>query len=338
MTAPTYIDEYVELLSCAMGRGAARSYVIARLEASLTDIAIERSCIDAIVLLLVELVASPMLSGRQLSEKVEAFQGAWRPHLNRAYLNDYEVARWRFINTFVMGRLAEGTSLGRCLDIGCGRGCVTSSIVANGFASEAVGIDTADFTSEWRERRSASRGGQRFERVSLRDLDEWLSCSGTFDTILLFYVLHHSDDYFSARTATALRRSLRPGGRVIVLEDSLVLGKEPLADPSGLSPQWCEWANLQKLYPLSVGHDVQAVLDFVAVQLLAGFSDVRMPANYKLGSEWVEFFSKVGYRTVQIENIGFPDDRDIDVPQALFVLRNEDSAGDANAGGSSADS
>lgn len=336
MSRPHYVDEYVELLSCAMTRSAARNYVLGRLGPALMEIGIDRACIGAIEQLLMRLAAPSLLTGQELAEKADAFHSVWRPHLNRAYLSDYEAVRWRFIRQFVFDRLSGGNQLGRCLDVGCGRGCVTSSIVTNGLAVEAVGIDAADFASEWHERRSAAPRGQRFERVPLRELDTWLNGAVPFDTILLFYVLHHSDEYFAARTLGALRRALRPGGRIVVLEDSLVRNQPPIEDPRNLSPQWNEWARVDSLYSLSVGYDVQAILDFVAVQLLAGFADVRMPGNYKPGTDWRDFFAKTGFRTLQMENIGFPAERDIDVPQAFFVLTEDNRGNEGNAAGPAA--
>jgi len=41
---------------------------------------------------------------------------------------------------------------------------------------------------------------------------------------------------------------------------------------------------------------------------------------------WVSLFEKIGFKTVKQENIGFPEGRDIDVPQALFVLETKDDS------------
>lgn len=324
MSKELYNDDYVETLCSAMGRSATRSYVLPRLEHSLARIGIERDCIEAVILLLVGLLGRDAFDGQKLSDEVSKFQDAWRPHLNRVYLSDYEAIRWRFITKYVLDRLQEGKELGRCLDVGCGRGCVTSMLITEHIASEAVGIDAANFESEWRERLSSTTRGQRYQQVSIGDVDDWLKSSGPFDTLLLLYVLHHSDKYRASRTLRALCRNVRPGGRVIVLEDSLVLDRQPLEDPFNLTPVWREWAMSEQLYCLSVGYDAQVVLDFVAVHLLAGFREVRMPCNYRIGSDWVQFFAKLGYETVQMENIGFPEGRDIDVPQAFFVLKPTD--------------
>ena len=59
---------------------------------------------------------------------------------------------------------------------------------------------------------------------------------------------------------------------------------------------------------------------FVAVQLLAGFEEVRMPCHYRTGASWKDFFGKLGYQVIQTGNIGFPANRDIAVPQGFFVF------------------
>ena len=70
----------------------------------------------------------------------------------------------------------------------------------------------------------------------------------------------------------------------------------------------------------SICFDVQVILDFVAVQLLAGFCNVSMPNNYKPSKEWLKLFDQIGFKLLKEVNIGFPSHRDIDVPQALFIL------------------
>ncbi|MCI0562870.1 MAG: class I SAM-dependent methyltransferase, partial [Nitrososphaera sp.] len=279
-------------------------------------------CIEEVILLISSLPRRKTFDGHVLSSKVDAFQKAWRPHLDRAYLRDYEAIRWRFITDYVINRLEGSKTLGKCLDIGCGRGCVTSSLVKSGIATDATGIDGADFESEWRERRTTPLQ-LRYQQVSMRHMEDWVRMAGQFDTFLLLYVLHHSNDYRTARTLRSLHKSIRPGGRVIVLEDSLALDRAPLNDPFNLTSIWSEWANRDQVYCLTAGYDAQVILDFVAVQLLAGFREVSMACNYRLGTDWLEYFGKLGYETVQIENIGFPEKRDIDVPQAFFVLKSK---------------
>jgi SAM-dependent methyltransferase len=303
-----------------MRRGTVRAYVLRRLYESLSRIGIGADCTADILKLLSNLSLGAD-NGSSLAGKVSEFQSLWRRHLDRAYLEGYEETRWNFLSEYVLGKLQDPQSLGRCLDIGCGRGCITAQFATGGRITEIVGIDAADFSSEWRERLSITRRAVRFDRVPVGLLDSWLPTAGQFDTVLMFYVLHHSNELWAARTLRNLRPSLRPQGRIIVLEDSLIGDKPPISDPFKLVDTWHDWAISERLFTLTSAFDAQVVLDFVAVQLLAGYYEVRMPCNYRLGKDWNDFFCQLGYQVVQSENIGFPLNRDIDVPQGFFVLQ-----------------
>jgi len=311
--------EYVAMLQSSMARPEARTFALSRLEVTLSSIGIDPLCRRDILQLLMMLVRDRQISKQELGTAMADFGRRWRTHLDRAYLRDYESTRWEFFRKFVFGKL-PGT-LGRCLDIGCGRGCVTASVVHQGVATEAVGIDEADFGNEWRERLAEYPSNLRFQHVAITDIGKWTLSNGKFDTILLFYVLHHSCDYWSARTLDSISSALKENGRLVILEDSLVEGMPAAEDGHQLCKQWATWMSASPSYILSVGYDVQVILDFVAVQLLARFSAVQMPCNYKTSKAWVEQFDRLGYEVSAVENIGFPAGRDIDVPQGLFILK-----------------
>jgi len=319
----TYADEYAEMLSCAMKRSIVRTYALSRLDISLKEIGIDTDCVTRITKILIDIFNDECFTSAKLSDLILQFQKDWRPHLYRAYFGDYESIRWNFIVNLVLNKLGSfKNNLGRCLDIGCGRGCITESLVSHGRAASAWGIDVIDFSSEWRERKKVI-GTLRLDKVPLQNIGDWLRVSEKFDTVFLFYVLHHSNDYWAARTIREVRQYLKRGGIIVVLEDSLLTDKDPDQenDPYKLTPDWRQWIRNDRPYCLSAGFDVQVILDFVAVQLLAGFREVSMPCNYKLGSDWEKMFDEVGLSVVKKINLGFPKMRDIDVPQAVFILK-----------------
>lgn len=281
--------DYISMLRSAMCRPAVRTFVLSRLEISLESIGIDPLCRTEILQVLMTLVSDATVSKHNLANAMTNFQNRWRTHLDRAYLQGYESTRWDFARKFVFNNLSS--PLGRCLDVGCGRGCVTTSIVEHGIATEAVGIDAADFTNEWRERFASGRRNVSFHRVAVEDIARWALANGKFDTILLFYVLHHSNDYWVAKTLDGISSALKNKGLIIIVEDSFVEDAAPNEDKSQLYQQWAGWTNGTRSYLLSVGYDVQVVLDFVAVQLLARFSDVRMPSNYKTAKEWTSLLN-----------------------------------------------
>ena len=311
------------MLCSAMNRRIVKQYIIKQLPNTLQYIGIDSKCIESILDILSQFNPDAGLTQSRINELISQFHTNWEPHLTRVYRIDYENRRWKFIKDNVVKYLHDGKegSLGRCLDIGCGRGCITSSLLNENYASSIAGIDTVDYSAEWHERRR-DYNWLSFRAFQVKDIGEHLSNIGPpFDTIFFFYVLHHSNDYWGTRTLLEAKRHLSPNGRIVVLEDSLIINApKSEEDEKKLGDIWKEWVTRDTPYCLSVGFDIQVVLDFVAVHLLAGLKNVSMPCNYKLGSEWESLFKDLGLKVIEKVDIGFKNDRDIDVPQGLFVL------------------
>src|SRR5271157_3318142 len=209
--------EYIAMLQSAMCRPEARTFVLSRLELSLESIGIDTLCRRDILRLLMNLVRDKPLVKQEVLQLIGDFERRWHTHLDRAYLRDYEATRWSFFEKFVFSQLPS--SVGRCLDVGCGRGCVTASVVHKGIATEAVGIDETDFSMEWYERFATSRTNISYQHVPVEDIIKWSVSNGKFDTVLLFYVLHHSSDYWVSKTLDSLSSALKKDGCLVILED-----------------------------------------------------------------------------------------------------------------------
>lgn len=338
--AQLYFDEhYVEMLRSAMCRWETRQYVLHRLDDSLRMLKLHEHCVNAIISILTDFVRQPITSS-YLAERLQDFQNEWRVHLDRKYLRDYEATRWDFMSKYVLNLVT--TPVNRCLDVGCGRGCVTATLFQEKLVKSVVGIDASDFKKEWNERvsESATTGKQtksavEYKSVPIGRIESWLEHAGQFELILLFYVLHHSEEYWATKTLDSLKARLGDEGRIIIVEDSLeVDGSVPAAsDPLDLTRIWRQWATSAGAYPLTPAYDAQVLLDFIAVQLLAGFSDVRMPCNYRTNDAWRAYFQQLGYEVENVQYVGFPEGRDIDVPQSVFVLKLPGTAGATNGGG-----
>ncbi|SEO15092.1 Methyltransferase domain-containing protein [Rhodospirillales bacterium URHD0017] len=314
--------EYVVRLGLALRSESVRQFVRARLTRSLASFGAERGCIADVHSLLNAITTRT--TGDELNSAISKFQTSWRVHLNRVYFLDYEATRWEYMHEQVLRKIVPSSRLGRCLDIGCGRGCVTAQLVSSGLADEATGIDAAGFEPEWNERVAiGKRNNLEFARISHLELGDWMQRQPKFDTILLLYVLHHSSDYWVTRTLRSIKEGLAPTSRLIVLEDSCSAERKARFDNEQVADTWQELASNSEVYALTDAYDVQVVLDFVAVQLLAGFKDVEMPCTYKRMDEWEDLFRRVGFAIDQTDYLGFPTKRDIDVPQAYFSLRSQ---------------
>lgn len=313
-------DEYAATLRDAAGNYEVRNYCLGRLSQTLREMGISEACALRIMKLIIDFSSTTELSAKRLAEEVESFQKEWRTHLNRTYLSDYEAVRSRFIAAYVLPALPNTREPRRYLDIGCGRGCLTVQVGRHLKLRDVTGIDGSDFSPEWNERRSLEATA-KFFHVSLSQQNTWMENNGPFDIVTLFYVLHHSTPHWTMKTLHGIRSGLERGGKVIVVEDALSTSERAHGAQLDLEGQWRAWARLSRVYSLTPAFSAQVLLDFVAVQLLAGFSDVSMPCNYRTTDDWKGIFESVGFVVERSVNIGFPPERDIDVPQAMFVLR-----------------
>jgi hypothetical protein len=114
---------------------------------------------------------------------------------------------------------------------------------------------------------------------------------------------------------------MSPESRLIILEDSFSRTMPSKHNRDCIDKLWSSLASASEIYALTDAFHIQVVLDFVAVQLLANFSDVQMPCTYKRTDEWERLFIQAGFRIEKSVYLGFPKERDIDVPQSFFSLR-----------------
>lgn len=306
-----------------MRNAPARTFAVERLEISLARIQVHANCARDVIAALNSLLT--VTTREAFFEGIKKFRSTWRSHLARVYFQDYERVRWDYFRRHVVEcLLADSGDLGLVLDVGCGRGCITAQLVAGGLVKAAVGIDAVSFDGEWNERRAAVETRLSFEHVGVAAFDEWLATKHRFDTIFFSYVLHHSEEFWALRTLRSALSRLPPKGRIVILEDSFGNNKAK-NDPFHLVDRWRELSVSSLAYGTTPAFDVQVILDFVAVQLLAQFDEVAMPCNYRRMDEWEAVFQTIGAKVELSTFIGFPADRDIDVPQALFVISPRDA-------------
>jgi len=315
-------EDYIAQLQVAMRSDVARRFIRTRLTESLLLINIDPVCIAAIHSVLEFLAYRQRITPESLAVVGEKFQKAWRVHLNRTYFIEYETLRWPYLRDYVLKDIDPNIRLGRCLDTGCGRGWLTSQLVISRLADSAMGIDAAGYESEWKERLAQFKGpGLDFVRVPVGDFGDWTQRQAKFDTILMLYVLHHSTEYWAVTTLQMLQQVMSPVSKLIIVEDSCSTNAPAKHDRDNINGLWASIASSSQIYALTDAFHIQIVLDFVAVQLLANFGDVDMPCTYKKVDEWEHLFDRLGFSVQKAVYLGFPKERDIDVPQSYFVLK-----------------
>jgi ubiquinone/menaquinone biosynthesis C-methylase UbiE len=104
----------------------------------------------------------------------------------------------------------------RVLEIGCGTGTLLVSIARRHPDAEVIGIDP-DPAALRRARRKAARAGLpvRLDRAFAGDMP---FPDGSIDRVLSSLMLHHLDDDEKPRAMREIRRVLRPGGQLHLVD------------------------------------------------------------------------------------------------------------------------
>lgn len=114
-------------------------------------------------------------------------------------------------------RLAELADLGpeqRVLEIGCGTGNLTTLVKRRQPGAEVVGLDP-DPRALALATRKAGRLGVRFDRGYSQSLPY---PDGSFDRVLSSLMFHHLDEEQKRGTLAEVRRVLRPGGALYLVD------------------------------------------------------------------------------------------------------------------------
>ncbi|HEX3932135.1 MAG TPA: methyltransferase domain-containing protein [Nocardioides sp.] len=178
----------------------------------------------------------------------------------------------------VLGRVMRPTTLAlleraavaagmRCLDVGCGGGDVTVDLASLvGLTGHAVGLDV-DATKVELARADAVQGAVTNVEFRVGDLAAGLG-QEEYDVVYARFVLTHLADPASA--LEAMRRALRPGGRLVV-EDIDFRG-------SFCDPEHPSFERYEEIYEESArrnGGDPWIALRLPSMLVAAGFADVQ---------------------------------------------------------------
>ena len=140
----------------------------------------------------------------------------------------------------------------RILDIGCGPARLLKYLPES---VEYVGYDTNARYVAWATRHYSGRGQFIASRFDAAELER----HEPFDIALVVGVLHHLEDREAMDLFALLRQALRPGGRVITVDNVFESGQNPIAR------KLIEWDRGQNVRT-SEGYKVLAEPFFDAVQ------------------------------------------------------------------------
>ena len=110
-----------------------------------------------------------------------------------------------------------------------------------------------------------------------------------------------------------LYHTINNGTQIIILEDCFSDKLKPIV---GLD-------KYNKFKELSTKEKkaVMSAYDWVANRVLAQRDKVPIPFTYRTLEGWEKLCEKIGFKVKTKKFMGFPDDRDINTPQALFVIK-----------------
>ena len=123
--------------------------------------------------------------------------------------------RWR---RRLADRLPDGDQL-RLLDLACGTGDQLLALMANQRVGQGIGIDLAERMLRIGSDKIKQLGLQARASLQRGDAENIPFESETFDTVTISFGIRNMTDV--RRTLTEIYRTLKPGGRALVLEFSL---------------------------------------------------------------------------------------------------------------------
>ena|SRR3989344_6271830 len=211
----------------------------------------------------------------------------------------------RYFSDHVVPEVPVG---GKVLDLGCGMGTLVKIIKNRDLNNLIIGIDIKK-APEWESIVD--------EAVALKVVGEsnFLSVleKENPDIVTITWVLHHMDFEQQKRYITSLYKVLKEGAVLIVLEDSY---SELLTPESGLERynDFMKWGKEDR-------QKIQGALDWIANRIFSMRTTMPVPFAYRTLEDWVSLFKEVGFKVAKVRFLGFPNDRDINTPQSVLVLK-----------------
>lgn len=202
----------------------------------------------------------------------------------------------------------EMENQGVILDIGCGTGILAERLSKINGVKKVIGVDINPYP-EWNDFKSDK---VEFKVVKEENFEKFFN-SVKINQIVLTWTLHHMEYNEQLRYLKMLHHSINPKTKIIILEDAF---SETLTPTYGFD-KYKEFMKLSS----NDRKKVMSVYDWVANRILAQRKKVAIPFCYRTLEGWLQLCENIGFVTINKKFIGFPDKRDINTPQSLFVIK-----------------
>lgn len=197
---------------------------------------------------------------------------------------------------------------GKVLDLGCGPAILIQCLIQRGENKEIVGIDIMP-NVRWEV---ISPQDARLEVVKESEFPPYLAKEQP-DHIAVTWVFHHMEYEEQKRYLVALHKVLKSGATVVMLEDSY---SETLPPESGSAryKSFMKWSREDR-------YKIMGALDWIANRIFSMRTTMPAPFAYRTLEDWEKISEDIGFAVIKTRFLGFPDDRDINTPQSLLVVR-----------------
>lgn len=194
------------------------------------------------------------------------------------------------------------------LDLGCGTGIMAHLLEKSGKFEEILGIEINEYP-EWKNFKSDK---VKLKVVKENAFENFLRKTKP-DTIVLTWVLHHMTLEEQERYLKKIY-SLLDKVTIVALEDSFSTELKPEEDRGVFD----SFKNLS----LEEKYSIMSILDWLANRIIGLKEDMPIPFAYRTLESWQKLCERIGFRVIEKRYIGFPENRDIDTPQSLIVVKN----------------
>ncbi len=204
--------------------------------------------------------------------------------------------------------IPEVTKCENFLDLGCGTGILMKKLAETKKSKNLTGIDILKYP-EWENFKQPNID---FKLIKEKNILSFIK-NHKPDSVAITWTLHHIDKNQQKKYLKSIYNSLENNSKVIILEDSY---SETMKPKEG--SQICN--NFMKLSKEDRGN-VMSAFDWIANRIMAQRKKVNIPFSFRSLEEWIEMCEEIGFKCIAKKFIGFPDKRDINTPQSLFILK-----------------
>ncbi len=268
-------------------------YVVNNLQSSLSSVGFSKNLIDNLTKNLKNL-------------DVKEFGRKFQDELNKIYsIGFFQKIVPEYFSQNVVPEIPASNEV---LDLGCGTGILAKILVEENKFKHITGIDLHSYP-EWELFKNPRI---TFKTVLEDEFFDFISEEKP-DTATLTWVLHHMKHDEQERYIGYLYKVLKPGAHLIVLEDSYSTELSPIND-IGVYDSFMKFNENDKRI-------IMGLYDWVANNILAQRDKVEIPMTYRTLEEWEKIFVNKGFKVIKKKFIGFPENRDINTPQSLLILK-----------------